>query len=298
MGATVLVAGASGLTGQRVVRFLRESGHAVRAGLRWPEDARLFSGIETAVMDYADPGSLAVALRGIKTVYYPPPLAPDLGQQGEHLLAAAIRAGITRVVRLSAIGAGHETDLRFVRWHRAGEVALEASGLEWVHLRCNIFMQSFLARHEHSIRAKDLFYDAVGPGRVSYVDVEDVAAVVVAALTRPELARTALTLTGPEALSCHDIARIFSDVAGRTIRCREVGVDAACDALIGFGTAPDVAEAVAELFALMLRDGCAETSPAIPDLLGRPARSFQAFAETVQAQLTASRANGSPPQCS
>lgn len=285
MGATVLVAGASGVTGQKVVRLLRGGGLPLRVGLRRPDDARFFPGIEAAVMDYADPGSLALALRGIRTIYYPPPLDPHLGRQGELMLAAAARAGVRRVVRLSAIGAGQDGGMRFFQWHREGELALEASGLEWVHLRCNVFMQSFLARHEHSIRARGLFYDAVGHGRASYVDADDVAAAAVVALTRPDLAHTTWTLTGPEALSCHDIAQILSRVAGRAICCREVGVDAACDALIGFGTQPEVAEAVAELFALMLRDGCSEISVAIPKLLGRPARNFVTFAENARDQL-------------
>ena len=57
----------------------------------------------------------------------------------------------------------------------------------------------------------------VGGGRTSFIDVRDIAAVAVAALTDPWHIGEAFVLTGPEALSHTEVARNLSEVTGR--RC-------------------------------------------------------------------------------
>ncbi len=148
----------------------------------------------------------------------------------------------------------------------------------WTHLRPNAFMQNFINHHLSSMRVLGLFHDPVGEGRVSYVDVGDIAAVAARVLIEPGHENRVYTLTGPEALSSHEVASRFSRAAGREIRCVEVSVDAARDAMFGFGLPVAVVDAVAEWYRLM-RDGkLAGLTPTVQEITGRPPRGFSDYA--------------------
>jgi uncharacterized protein YbjT (DUF2867 family) len=176
------------------------------------------------------------------------------------------------------LGVDGAEGLQIARWHRAAEQVVEASGMAWTHLRPNAFMQNFTNHHLGSMRSLGLFHDPVGSGTVSYIDIEDIAAVAAAVLTGSGWENRVLALTGPQAVSSHQAAALFSEVAGRVIRCVEVTVEAARDAMFGFGLPDMVVDAVTELYQAM-RDGrFGEVTATVEDIIRRPARSFAQFA--------------------
>ena len=274
---TVLVAGATGNTGRALVRELKAAGVPLRAAARHRDGLRSLGVAEVVEIDFADPHSLARALRGIEKLYLATPLGPGMDIQTEQVVAAAVRAGVTHIVRLSGLAAESPDSSRVGQWHRASERAVESSGLAWTHLRANVFMQNYTNNHLGSMRLQGLFHDPVGEGRVSYIDVGDIAATAARVLTEPGHENRVYTLTGPEALTSHEVAALFSQAAGREIRSIEISIDAARDAMFGFGIPEAVVDAVAEWYRHM-RDGkLAGVTPVVQEIIRRSPRSFSDF---------------------
>jgi uncharacterized protein YbjT (DUF2867 family) len=143
-------------------------------------------------------------------------------------------------------------------------------------------MQNFTNNHLGSMRTRGLFHDPVGGGRVSYIDVEDIAATAAVVLSEPGHENRIYALTGPEAVSSHQVAALLGRAAGRDIRCIEVSVDAARDAMFGFGVPLPVVNAVAELYLSMRSGHLAQVTSTVPDVTGQVARSFAQFAADQQ----------------
>ncbi len=129
---------------------------------------------------------------------------------------AAQAAGVRHIVKLSVTGAAEES-YSLAKVHRPVEKAIELSGLAWTFLRPNSFMQNAVTYMGATIKAESTFYSASDQARISHVDVRDVAAVAVQALTESNHEGKAYTLTGPEALSYDELASELSKVLGRPI---------------------------------------------------------------------------------
>lgn len=285
MAGTILVAGATGNTGRALVKRLAATGHPVRAATRNHRSLRECQAVEVVDVDYANPASLARALRAVDRVYLATPLATDMVVTTEQLVTAAVKAGVRHFVKLSGVGTQVPDAFQLARWHRAAEAVIEESGLTWTHLRPNAFMQNFTNHHLDSIRSQGLFHDPVGAGRVSYVDVDDIAAVAATVLTSPGHESKIYALTGPEAVSSYEAASHLSQASGRDIRCVEVSVEAARDALFGFGLPSVLVDAVSELYRFMRQDALSAVVSTIESVLGRPPTSFSRFAEQQRALL-------------
>jgi len=91
-----------------------------------------------------------------------------------------------------------------------------ASGMRWTILRPHVFMQNLLGQ-ARAIAHEGRIVGGSGDGRIPFIDTRDIAAVAAVALTRPGHDGQKYILTGPEALSYSDIARILSGVIGRPV---------------------------------------------------------------------------------
>ncbi|MEI6986053.1 MAG: SDR family oxidoreductase [Rhodospirillaceae bacterium] len=279
MSGAILIAGATGNTGRALIRELNKTGEAIRAAALERADLRSLAGCQTVEIDYSNSQSLARALRGVDRVYMAAPLVTDMVTLTKLLVEASVKAGVRHFVKLSCLGASYIDDLKLGRWHRMAEQVVESSGMGWTHIRPHAFMQNFINTHLSSMKTKGLFHDPVGTGRVSYIDVEDIAAVAAAVLTKEGHEQKVYDLTGSEALSSHEAASHLSRAAGRPIRCIEVSVESARDAMFGFGMPMPVVDAIAEMFTFMKAGRMAAITPTVENILQRPPRSFAQFAD-------------------
>ncbi|MFE1803003.1 NAD(P)H-binding protein [Streptomyces sp. NPDC059517] len=213
--AAVLVLGATGTTGSRVVSRLAREGHRVRAAGR---RATPVGGAEAVRFDWYDPATYEGALDGADRVYLVAPL--DSATPADVMLPFLERArasGVRRAVLLSssAIAEGGPA---------VGQVHQALPGLfdEWAVLRPSWFMQNFTGDHMHarSIREEGVIVTAAGEGRVAFVDADDIAAVAVRALTDGRAPCTDLVVTGPQALSHTEVATVLAEVTGRAVAHR------------------------------------------------------------------------------
>ena len=243
----ILVAGGTGTAGGEIVRLLSSRKVPFRALVRNPSKAGELKTLasEIAVGDLAQPDSLPAALKGItKLMSVPPPVENQVELEG-NLVKAAKQAGVQHIVKFSAMTANPNAPQRFPREHGITEQAIQRSGMAWTFLRPTFFMQNMLGL-AGMVKAGTI-YQPCGKGRAGFVDTADVAAVAVAALTQPAHEGKAYDITGPELLSYDDVARIFSEVLGKTVKYQDVPPAAALESMVQSGMPPWSADGVIEL---------------------------------------------------
>ncbi|QFZ23058.1 NAD(P)H-binding protein [Saccharothrix syringae] len=237
----IVIAGATGTVGREATRLLTDRATPFRALSRTPTAGRTHA-------DPADPASLGQALTSASALLLIGPGTPDLPAYDQAFLAAAERAGVTRVVKLSSIPVGP-----VARWHRAGEEATRTFP-EWTLLRPSLFASNSL-QWAPLVAAGEPIPNPTGDARLGVVDPRDLAEVAVAALLDDHHGRT-YTLTGPELLSAPEQVAVLAEVLGRPLTT----VDA------------PLAE-----YAEVLRDAAIRTDD-IASVLGRPARDYATWA--------------------
>ncbi|WP_437025796.1 NmrA family NAD(P)-binding protein [Streptomyces sp. enrichment culture] len=261
--APILVIGATGKTGRRVVDRLRALGRPVRAGSR-STGTRFVWEDEGTWQDALDGASAAYV------TYYPDLAFPGAKEAVGRFAAFAVARGVRRLVLLS--GRGEEGAV-------ASEDALKASGCDWTVVRANWFHQNFSESFFLGpVRSGELALptgDAVEP----FVDADDIADVVAAALTDGRHAGRTYELSGPRLLSLHDVARELSAATGRTITYVPVGAGDYRAALREAGEP----EEFADLFNLIVDGRNASVVHGVREALGREPKDFSAYARETAA---------------
>lgn len=270
----ILVTGATGKSGRRVVSRLRAGGLPVRAASRQGEHP----------FDWTDRDSWDAALEGVRSVYI---VQLDGTKLVRPFIGRAVRHGVRRVVLASGRGIddpGYAKDGSGVlEGILDSEAAVRESGLEWTITRPGWFAQNFSEGFfADAVRAGELRLPA-GDGAASFVDAEDIAAVVVAALTDGRHAGRVYELSGPRAVTLTEAAATISEATGREIRYTPLPVEDYVAELVRQGVPPADARAFADVVE-PLREGRDEyVSDGVRRALGRPPRTFAEFAESTAA---------------
>ncbi|MFI8912946.1 NAD(P)H-binding protein [Streptomyces sp. NPDC053513] len=275
---TVLVTGATGNVGRHVVRGLLAAGTGVRAMTRAPEKAALPAGVEVVRGDLADPASLDAALAGVDRAYLFP-----LPGTAEEFTARAAKAGVRRIVVLSSVSAEYADGDYSGDHHTAVERAVEASGLEWTHVRPGEFMANVLNWWAPSIRAENVVRAPFGGTRSAPVHEADIADVALAALLEDGHVGKAYSFAGPQSLTKYEQVRDLGEVLGRAIRFQELAVEEARALWLGQGMP-------AEAVDWLLQDPVdVPVGPTAEQVTGRPARTFAQWVADHRADFQPSR---------
>jgi uncharacterized protein YbjT (DUF2867 family) len=285
----ILVTGATGQIGRELVRELAGAHTKFRALVRSAGRAETVraAGAEAIVGDYADAAALRSALDDVRALFLLTPTAPDKVAVESRIVEEARRAGVSLIVKLSAMGADALDTMTFGRLHRDVERRIEDLGVARTLLRPSYFMQNYLLFAD-AIRTHGAIFAAAGLGRHADVDVRDIAAVAARVLTEEGHAGRTYELTGPEAQSLGDAARKIATIAGREVRFVDVPPEDARKAMLAVGISEWMADALNDLYAWYQRgegitNGSAVTLD-VEEVLDRPPRAFEPFVrENVQA---------------
>lgn len=272
----ILVTGATGTVGTQVVRILAQRGESVRAMTRNPKRASVPAQVVRA--DFDDRASLDAAVAGVDAVFLLDAPGPWIERHDLAMLDAVRAHGVGKVVKLSAIGTGEDTDSRVGGWHLPGEEALRAGEAAWTILRPSSFATNTLS-WAPMIRAGQPVANMTGNGAQGVIDPRDVAEVAVAALTTPGHERRTYTLTGPELLSAPDQVAALGTVLGRTIEVVDVPLDVARQQMLAAGRDPEFVDVAMRGQRLIAEGGNARLTDDVASVLGRPARTYAAWAE-------------------
>ena len=286
----ILVTGASGTVGKAVLKEVARSGEKHRAMYRSKvEAAKAPAGAEAVVADFADPSSLATALRGVESVYLVCSPIPELVQLESNAIEALARAGVRRVVLNSALGAGDYAK-SFPSWHRKVEDKLKATNLQYCILRPNSFLQNVVTYYAPSVRAQGAFYGAMGNARTSYLDIRDIALVAAKALRGGEHDGKTYELNGPEALTCTEVAEKISRHARVPVRYVDLPPAALRKGMIDQGMPEWQATALLELQEYYTDGKGATVDGVLMGLLGRAPITMDQFLEEFAAEFRAQAA--------
>lgn len=278
----ILITGATGHVGSEVITALlpAQAGH-MRVLTRSP-DAVFPDGTQKVVADLAD-SDLAPVLDGVHAVF----LLTDglhIAAHDHRVVAAALQAGVERIVKLSVLSVGHDATDPITTMHRAGEEAIRASGIGWTFLRPTAFMSNAL-NWAGMIAADQVVHAPFAAGRTAVVDPADIAAVAAACLTQDGHNHRVHELTGPEPLSPSDQVAILSQVLGRDLRYVEADPADTTAQMVSYGMPEELAHAVIEQFRSTLDPYNSEPTGDITAVTSRSARSFTDWAQAHRAEL-------------
>ncbi|MFE0153303.1 NAD(P)H-binding protein [Nonomuraea sp. NPDC059007] len=261
----ILILGASGKTGRRLVRRLRAAGEKVRPASRSSQ----------VRFDWSDPGTWDETLRGAHAVYL---VAPDSPGPVHEFVARA--ADVRKYVVLSGRGAD-KLDAAFSRSMLDAEQAARDSGAEWTVLRANNFNQNFDEFVWRDGVTSGLLTLPLGRTPEPFVDVEDIAEVAAAVLTGDGHSGRTYELSGPRGLTFEEAVEIIARASGRSIRYEEVTPEAYRAQLVTEGWGEEDADGVLAMFAYMRAGHVAEPVDGVRQVLGREAASFEDYARRV-----------------
>ncbi|MBB5802208.1 uncharacterized protein YbjT (DUF2867 family) [Saccharothrix ecbatanensis] len=265
---TIMVTGATGSVGRHVVAELVAAGESVSALTRTPEEASLPEGVPVFAGDLAKPDGLERVFAGVRRLYLFP--VPETARE---VVAAAVRAGVERIVVLSSSSVLDERpDNHSGQYHRAVERAVEAADVEWTFVRGGEFATNVLLRWGHSIRTENVVRAPYATAARALLHEADVAAVAVAALRFDGHHGKAYELTGPESLTQLQQLNTINEVTRLGIRFEELSPEEGRAQFSRF-MPPPVVDMVMKYLAEAV-GGPAAVLPTVQEVTGAPARTF------------------------
>lgn len=225
MSETILVTGAAGQLGQRVLHHLTETYRVAPASIvaasRDPQKLAAFAAksIATRKVDFDDAVSLSAAFTGIDRLLL---ISTDeLATPGKRLVQhkaavdAAVAAGVKHIAYTS-MPAPDDSLVSFAGDHAGTEQAIKASGLAYTILRDAWYHDNYLHSMPHNLQT-GTWYSASGEGRIATISRDDCAKAIAAALASGKTESATYTLTGTKSLTDKEIAATAADVTGKSL---------------------------------------------------------------------------------
>ena len=225
----ILITGITGTTGIEVAKLISKTKVKVRAIVRNPSRALFLQkmGIEIVQGNLEIPDSIRRAMKGIQKVFLLTSDNPKQVEQEKNLIDVSYESNVRHVVKFSIIGTDINSNCKILKNHASSEIYLERSNLNYTHIRPNLLMQNFLM-FAKSIKKKGEFYYPFHQAKCGFVDIRDVAKVIVKILLdeNHEIHNQHIyTLTGPDLLSCKDVSEIFSTYMHRRVNYVKVSTE-------------------------------------------------------------------------
>ncbi|MDX2141397.1 MAG: NAD(P)H-binding protein [Chloroflexota bacterium] len=264
----ILVIGGTGKTGRRVVERLHARSLPVRIGSR----------AGSPPFDWKDRVTWAAALQGIDAAYitYQPDLAvPGAADDIRAFTAQAVTAGVRRLVLLSGRG---EEEAQYC------EQIVQQAGAEWTIVRASWFNQNF---------DESFFLDPILSGvialpvaevREPFVDADDIADVVVAALTEDRHAGQVYELSGPRLMTFRDVVAEIASATGRDLQFVQITPEQYTASMHAAGVPGDYIWLVNYLFTNVLDGRNSSLTDGVQRALGRAPRDFSDYARATAAR--------------
>ncbi len=254
MSRKILVTGATGTVGSRVIHALRERGISAVAAVRNDTSAlppQLLD-VERRSFDYGDATTFAPALDGVDGVFLlGPPLVPALDDLLKPFIDAIASSPTRRVIYLAALGLEKLPSMPF---HTKAINHINKHGLDLTVVKPTFFAQNFKNYEGENVLERNMIFVPANDGKAAFVDVDDIARSIAAAFDNPATIGEEYLLTGPDLHSYADAADILTCILGRPISYVRPDVQTFRDALASAGAPPFVADYMVDVYSL-IRDG-------------------------------------------
>ncbi len=263
----ILILGGKGKTGSRVDTILKSQGY----------ETRPVSRSTTPSFDWNAPQDWGGVFEGVRVVYvtYQPDLAvPGAVESIHKLCQLALQKGVQRLVLLSGRGE---------KGAQQAEDVLKASGLSWTIVRSSWFCQNF-SEHDfkYAVMAGELALP-VGEVPEPFIDADDIAEVVVAALTQEGHENRLYEVTGPRAITFAQAMAEISKEIGRPVQFTQISPQSFAQSMVEAQVPQDIIDLMLELFTEVLDGRNTNVMNGVEEALGRPPRDFSEYARTTAA---------------
>ncbi|HYL31379.1 MAG TPA: SDR family oxidoreductase [Gemmatimonadales bacterium] len=224
--ATILLTGATGYVGGRLLRALEAEGRPVRCLARRPEHLRQRVGPATEIVagDLLDPASLSPAVAGVHTAFY---LVHSMGTGGSYaeedraaaanFAAAARAAGVRRIVYLGGLGHGTRLSTHLASRQEVGRI-LRESGVPTIEFRAAIVLGSGSLSFEMIRSLVETLPVMITPRWVATptqpIGIEDLIAYLVEAVDLAGEQSAVFEIGGPDRVSYGDLMREYARQRG------------------------------------------------------------------------------------
>ena len=263
----ILITGASGHVGGRIAEILSPGNIPLRLTGRNKNKIRMTPDAEIIPSDYADTDSLDKVFKGIETAF----IVSGYAKAGErarlhkNAIEAAVRAGVKRLVYLSIQNPSPHSKFPMSRDHYETEKYLEESGIPFIALRDNLYMDMLPEMFDE----EGILKGPAGNGATAWVSREDVAQAAAAVLADPALNKPFYNLSGPEALTMTQVAEKLSVLTGRSLRYQEESTEEARAWRSKIAGADWMVETWVGSYEAIAAGEFQETSEAVKELTGR-----------------------------
>lgn len=290
----ILIVGATGNIGSALVSELQRREATVFAGVRQSSKprGRKSPDAPSIAFDFEKPETMKEAFSKVDRAFLLLPLAEQMVKYGKAAVDAAKEAGLSFLVKSSELGADPHSPKLALQAQGSVDQYLQASGVAWSILRPNFFMQNFAVSYAAGIRERSGIFLPQDNAKISFIDVRDIAAVAAEILLAPtaHIGR-AYDLTGPQALSNHEVAQHLSDAAIRLVEYHATSDEDTINAMSQRGVPQWIIEFVMSLH-LHVREGkMADVSSAVLDITRGEPIEFVQFAQAYASTWKAASAD-------
>lgn len=273
---TVLVTGATGMFGSKVVESLDRAGVEVLAMTRSASSAESLTrgNVTGVVADLDDPDSLSPLMERADRVFVVSPIHPDLGRRECNAIEAANAAGVEQIVKLYG-SVRHDGDQLDVQ-HQSAIESLRGCSVPWTLVSPQTVMETNLLGQLEGIRHERSMFGAAGDGRIGMVALADCieTASIVLQAAPSDWAEANLEITGPEALTYTEIAAEMSRAFGQSIAYVDMPEEAFAAMLVEYGVPAEDVELQVLCHFRQMRAGQADlVTDTFQRVAGRPATS-------------------------
>lgn len=283
MSDTLLITGAAGHFGQRVIHHLLHTlglpASRLIATTRRPETlaALAAQGVTVRAADFDQPASLAAAFQGAQRLLL---ISTDALDRPGHRLAqhqaalqAAAAAGVQHVVYTS-MPLPEDSPLLIAPDHAGTEQALAASTLPgWTVLRNHWYFENLFMSLPSAL-ASGHWYSAAGDGRIAHIARDDLARAAATVLAGTSSGRSTYTLSGAQAFSTAEIAQAVSASLGKPLQVVPVPLEGLVQGMVGAGLPEPLARVFASFDTNTAAGRVAEVTGDYQRLTGVAPRAF------------------------
>ena len=208
MNSKILVTAAAGNVGSEIAKELKRNNMFFKAADIKDVKDILGNDVEYVYYDLENPETYKEAYKNVNKMFLNrPPQMTEFKNSIFPAIDAAKEAGVEHIVFLSMIGVNRRVP------HYKIEKYLVKSGINYTFLRSSFFMQNLCNVHGEIIRRENDLLIPAGRGKISFIDIRDVAAVAVRVFMDNSGAyfNKTLELTGSEALDFYEVSNIMNN---------------------------------------------------------------------------------------
>lgn len=235
----ILVIGGTGKVGGELVKQIAQAGIKAKVLVRSAQKAESIHklGLETAEGDISKIATIEAALQGVDSLFLLTTANLNMADLEIAIMDAAKKAGVKKIVLLSAMGVSVQSPLTLGQQHAKSEEHLKTLGLAFTILQPHAFMQNIL-NSAASIK-QGAIYSNFKDGQIAMVDARDIAAVALAALTQPGHEGKTYVVTGGETFSYPQLAEKISTLTGKKVNYVDIPSTKVVEAMTGWMKMPE-----------------------------------------------------------